>query len=104
MSLMDLRQWKPVEAPVIRCDEKSIGDNVWYGTGISLRGKRIDIGHDSIIGDNVSILCPDGFEIGPCSYIGPRTTIHCWRFRAGSYLYCEDEVRVGHGSEFAGED
>src|SRR5205823_2050327 len=53
------------------------------------------------IGDGVSVLCPDRFTLGACSSIGPRTSIRCWRFQAGDYLYMEEDVIVGRGSEFS---
>lgn len=83
--------------PEIHSPDSVIGSGVTWGQNVSIRGGHVYIGKDSTICDNVRILAPAGFEIGPCSFIGPDSQITCWRFTAGSYLFFEREVEVGRG-------
>src|SRR5439155_5255741 len=87
--------------PDLKADDLQVGERVTFGDNVRIRGRSIHIGDDTTIGDGVQVLCPDGFTLGACSYIGHRTSIRCWRFLAGDYLYMEEDVIVGRGSEFS---
>lgn len=89
----------------IRCDNQDVlGERVKLGDGVSIRGRSVKIGDDCTICDGVKILCPDGFEIGSCSYVGPGSRITCWRFQAADYLYWERDNEVGRGGCLNGPD
>lgn len=94
----------PIHTENLHTDSLVFGSNSTIHPTARIRGKHIRVGNYCNIGENVEILCPDGFTLGDCSRIGPNSRIECWRFDAGAYLYCDRNLEVGRGGCLSSKD
>jgi acetyltransferase-like isoleucine patch superfamily enzyme len=84
----------------MKIDPKNLGRGVQIGENVRIIGRNIRIGDYCTISDNVTVIAPDGVDLGPCSHLGKGVSIQCWRFSAHSYLWAEDGVEIGRGGHF----
>jgi acetyltransferase-like isoleucine patch superfamily enzyme len=80
--------------------EETKRKDVKIGEGSSIKAKKVIIGDNVIIGENVKIHCLDTFEVGDFTIIKSNVTITCNNFKAGKWLYMCSDVEVGRGGCF----
>lgn len=81
----------------LESDHCAIGNEVVFGSNVSIRAESIEIEDKVIFHDNVSIFCRGAVKVGHHSIIGEGTRVHCNTLSIGHWLYSCEGVEIGAG-------
>ena len=83
--------------PYLKSNSEQIGRGVRFGSNVSIKADTIDIGHNVIFQDDVSIEYRGRFEIGHHSILGRGARVQCNNLIIGHWLYSCEGLEIGSG-------